>query len=109
MAGWFVLSSNDKGQYSFMLKAANGETILQSEAYESRAAAEAGIASVQQNSPIEERYQRKTASNGKPFFNLLAANHRIIGTSELYQSEASRESGIASVKANGSTPEIKEI
>ena len=107
MAGSYVLSKNDKGQYSFVLKAANGETILQSETYESKAAAENGIASVQKNSPMDERYQRKESSNGKPFFNLLAANHQVIGTSQLYQSEDGRESGIASVKANGPTTVIK--
>ena len=84
MAGSYVLSKNDKGQYSFVLKAANGETILRSETYESKAAAENGIASVQKNSPMDERYQRKESSNGKPFFNLLAANHQVIGTSQLY-------------------------
>ena len=107
MAGSYVLSKNEKGQYSFVLKAANGETILRSETYESKAAAENGIASVQKNSPMDERYQRKESSNGKPFFNLLAANHQIIGTSQLYQSEVGRESGIASVKANGPTTVIK--
>lgn len=107
MAGSYVLSKNDKGQYSFVLKAANGETILRSETYESKAAAENGIASVQTNSPMDERYQRKESSNGKPFFNLLAANHQVIGTSQLYQSEDGRESGIASVKANGPTTVIK--
>jgi uncharacterized protein YegP (UPF0339 family) len=107
MAGSYVLSKNEKGQYSFVLKAANGETILQSEMYESKAGAENGIASVQQNSPLDERYQRKDSSNGKPYFNLLAANHQVIGTSQLYQSEASREAGIASVKTNGPTTVIK--
>lgn len=107
MAGSYVLSKNDKGHYSFVLKAANGETILRSETYESKAAAENGIASVQTNSPMDERYQRKESSNGKPFFNLLAANHQVIGTSQLYQSEDGRESGIASVKANGPTTVIK--
>lgn len=107
MAGSYVLSKNEKGQYSFVLKAANGETILQSEMYESKAGAENGIASVQENSPLDERYQRKDSSNGKPYFNLLAANHQVIGTSQLYQSEASRETGIASVKTNGPTTVIK--
>ena len=34
------------------------------------------------------------------FFNLLAGNGQVIGSSEMYESEASRENGIASVKAN---------
>ena len=34
------------------------------------------------------------------FFNLLAGNGQVIGSSEMYESEASRNNGIASVKAN---------
>ena len=52
MSGWYELSSNDKGQHFFVLKAGNAETILRSEQYESKAAAENGIASVQKNSPL---------------------------------------------------------
>ncbi|KRW59707.1 YegP family protein [Pseudomonas sp. TTU2014-080ASC] len=108
MAGWYVLSKNAKGQYRFVLKAGNGEVILQSEQYESKAAAENGIASVQKNSPLDERYERKDAKDGSPYFNLKAANHQIIGTSEMYKSAASRDKGIESVKTNGPSTTIKE-
>ena len=41
---------------------------------------------------------RKESSNGKLFFNLRAANHQVIGTSELYNSAAAgRRPGIATV------------
>jgi len=109
MSGWYELSVNDKGQYSFVLKAGNNEIILRSETYQTKASAENGIASVQQNSPLDERYERKDASDGRPFFNLLAANHQVIGTSQLYQSAANRDVGIDSVKANGATTTIKII
>lgn len=107
MTGWYELKDNDKGQTSFVLKAGNGEVILRSEQYESRAAAENGIASVQKNSPLEERYERKQAADGRPYFNLKAANHQVIGNSQMYSSEAARDNGIASVKANGPTTVIK--
>ena len=108
MAGWFELSKSSDGQFRFVLKAGNAETILTSELYTKRSAAENGIASVQTNSPLDERYDRKTATNGKPFFNLKAGNHQVIGSSEMYVSEASRENGIASVKTNGSSMTIKD-
>ena len=78
MAGWFELSKSSDNQFRFVLKAGNGETILTSELYTSKASAEKGIASVRSNSPQEERYEKKTASNGKFYFNLKAANHQII-------------------------------
>lgn len=39
---------------------------------------------MQTNSPLAERYDKKTATNGKEYFNLKAGNHQVIGTSQLY-------------------------
>lgn len=109
MAGWFELSKSSDGQFRFVLKAGNGEIILTSELYTTKSAAENGIASVRTNSPLDERYEKKTASNGKYHFNLKAANHQVIGSSQLYASEASRETGIASVKNNGTSQTVKDL
>ncbi|HMV53488.1 MAG TPA: YegP family protein [Rhodocyclaceae bacterium] len=108
MAGWFELNKNDKGQFSFVLKAGNDQVILRSEQYETKGAAQNGIASVQTNSPQDARYEKKTAADGRPYFNLKAANHQIIGTSQMYASEGARDDGIASVKANGPSTTIKD-
>ena len=64
MSGWFELSKSSDGQFRFVLKAGNGEIILTSELYTSKSAAENGIASVRTNSPLDERFDKKTASNG---------------------------------------------
>ena len=109
MAGWFEISKNDKGQCSFVLKAGNAEVILRSETYEAKGSAENGVASVQKNSGNDARYSRETAKDGRTYFNLKAGNHQIIGTSQMYKSEDTRDSGIASVKVNGSTKTIKEV
>ncbi|ALN83093.1 YegP family protein [Lysobacter antibioticus] len=63
------------------------------------------------NSALDERYERKDSSNGKPMFNLNASNGQVIGTSELYSGESARDGGIASVKGkwpncNGGRPNI---
>ena len=108
MAGWFELSKSSDNQFRFVLKAGNGEIILTSELYATKGAAEKGIASVQVNSPLSERYEKKTATNGKFHFNLKAANHQVIGSSQLYASEQSRETGIASVKTNGPSQTIND-
>lgn len=108
MAGWFELSKSSDGQFRFVLKAGNGEIILTSELYITKGAAENGIASVRTNSPLDERYEKKTAANGKFHFNLKAANHQVIGSSQLYASEQSRETGIASVKNNGASQTVKD-
>ncbi len=109
MAGWFELNKNDKGQYSFVLNAGNSEIVLRSETYESKSSAENGIASVQKNSGDDARYSKETAKDGRLYFNLKAANHQVIGTSQMYKSEDSRATGMASVKTNGSTKTIKDL
>ena len=108
MAGWFERTKNAAGQFHFVLKAGNAQTILTSEGYTTKRAAEAGMASVQTNSTLDERYERKVSSNGKPYFNLRAANHQVIGTSQMYRSTSSRDKGIASVRSNGPTTTIKD-
>ncbi len=86
MNGWFELSKSSDGQFRFVLKAGNGETILTSELYKVIDSAKNGIASVQSNCGNDARYEKKESKNGKHFFNLKAANHQVIGTSQMYGS-----------------------
>jgi hypothetical protein len=109
MAGWYELSNSSNGQFHFVLKAGNGEIILSSEMYESKAAAQNGIASVRTNCGDDARYEKKVASNGKFYFNLKAANHQVIGTSQMYATESARDNGIESVKTNGTSTTVKEM
>jgi uncharacterized protein YegP (UPF0339 family) len=106
--GKFVIKTQKDGQYVFNLLAGNGQSILRSEAYTTKAACVNGIESVKKNAPDDGRYDRKEASNGKPFFNLKAGNGQVIGTSELYESVASRENGIESVKKNAPDAETED-
>lgn len=108
MSGWFELSKSNDGQFRFVLKAGNAETILTSESYQSKPSAMNGIASIQANCSNDARYDRKEAANGKFFFNLKAANHQVIGTSQMYASAQTRDTGIESVKANGTSTTIKD-
>ncbi|MDR2195019.1 MAG: YegP family protein [Gallionellaceae bacterium] len=108
MSGKFVLNSSNDSQFYFVLKAGNGEVILTSAMYTTKASAENGILSVQANSPQDEKYERNVAKDGSPYFNLKAENHQVIGTSQMYSSEASRDNGIASVKNNGQTPTVED-
>ena len=51
MAGKFELYKDKAGKFRFRLKASNGQVIASGEAYETKAAALNGIASVQNNAP----------------------------------------------------------
>ena len=108
MAGKFELKKSKNDKYFFNLHAGNGQIILTSEMYESRASALNGIESVKKNAPDDARYERKTAKDGSPYFVLKAGNGEIIGSSEMYSSNAAMENGIAAVKKNALVAEIVE-
>ncbi|VFR21937.1 FIG00431834: hypothetical protein [plant metagenome] len=107
MSGTYDLKRSGD-QFLFNLKAANGEIILTSERYTTKAGALNGIESVRKNSPIDSRYERKVASNGQPYFTLTGGNGETIGRSETYSSTSARDNGIASVKTNGPTATVKD-
>ncbi len=96
-------------QYHFNLKASNGQVILTSEMYNSKAAAKNGIESIQKNCGDDARYEKKTAKNGKFHFNLKSTNGQIIGSSQMYSAESGMNNGIESVKKNAPGADVKEV
>ncbi|MDG1571926.1 YegP family protein [Robiginitalea sp. M366] len=98
--GKFEIKTDNSGKFRFNLKAGNGQVILSSQGYSTKSACENGIESVRKNSQNDNMFERKTASNGSPFFNLKASNGQVIGSSEMYSSTSAMENGIASVKKN---------
>ena len=98
--GKFVITQRTNGDFQFSLKAGNGQIILSSQGYAAKPSCLNGIESVRKNSQDDARFDRKVSSNGKPCFNLTATNGQIIGNSEMYESEASRDNGIKSVQTN---------
>ena len=108
MAGKYTLMKTSSGQFRFVLKAANGEIILTSETYVSKAAAMGGVEAVAANSSIDSRYERKTVFNGQHMFTLKAANGQVVGASELYSSAAGRDGGIEAVKRIGKSASVDD-
>jgi len=100
MAGKFVLKTAKTGKVHFNLKASNGQIVLTSEKYESRASAVKGIESVKKNAATDARFERKKGKDGSPYFVLKASNGEPLGRSEMYKSTSSMENGIASVAKN---------
>ncbi|HRP58460.1 YegP family protein [Agriterribacter sp.] len=106
--GKFVTKTGNNGQYYFNLVAGNGQVILSSEGYTTTAARQNGIDSVKKNAGDDTRYEKLTAANGKPYFTLKASNGQVIGKSQMYENEAGRDNGIASVKSNAPNAPVAE-
>ena len=107
--GKFVVTVRKNGEFQFNLKATNGQVILTSEGYNTKAACLNGIESVRKNGPVAERYEVKVAKNGKPFFNLKATNGQVIGSSQMYANEKNMLNGVASVKKNAIDSPIVDL
>lgn len=106
--GKFVISKRKNGEFQFNLLAGNGQVILTSEGYASKPSCMNGVKSVMKNAADAKRFEAKVAKNGKFHFNLKAGNGQVIGKSEMYESESSRENGIASVKKNAPAATIDD-
>lgn len=106
--GKFIIKTGKDEQYYFSLKAGNGEKILASEGYTTKANCNNGIDSVKTNSQDDSKFEKKSSTNGKSYFVLKATNGQVIGTSEMYESTAGRDNGIATVKSNAPKATITE-
>ena len=109
--------------YKFDLLAANGQVILTSEVYTSRAAARKGAASVRlvaPTAPLENRTEEPVQIRPNPKFELYqdkagqfrfrlkARNGKIVGVSEGYSNKSGCLNGIESVRINASEAQIEE-
>ena len=100
MAAKYELKKTKNDKFVFNLLAANGQVVLTSEMYESKASALNGIESVRKNGPDDARYARLSAKDGSPYFTLKAGNGQVIGQSQMYSGAKARDGGIASVQSN---------
>ena len=107
--GKFEITSRKNGEFQFNLKASNGQVILTSQGYKTKASCLNGVESVKKNSQDEKRFDKKVATNGKPYFNLMATNGQVIGTSQMYANEANMNNGIASVMKNAPEAPIVDM
>lgn len=96
-SGTFETFVGDDGKTYFHLLAKNGERVLASQAYKSPSSAKTGIKSVITNGKVEANFDVFPADNGEFYFNLVAGNGKVIGTSETYATEAAAKKGVQAV------------
>ena len=96
MAGKFEIFKDKGGKFRYRLKSGNGEIVLASQGYVSKAGCKNGVASVQKNCSNNDCFDKKKAKNGFRF-NLKSTNGQVIGTSETYKTEKACDNGMAAV------------
>ena len=105
----FQVFKGTNNQFYFRLKAQNGEIILVSEAYTAKQSAMDTIDSARKVGQDASRYDKRTATDGSPYFVLIANNNEIIGVSEMYSSEANRDNGIQAVMSVIGTAGLEDL
>ena len=120
--GKFVIRTVNSG-IKFDLKATNGQVILTSEVYTTKAACRNGVESIMKNAPIANvedqtvegfetmthpKFEMYKDKAGEFRFRLKARNGEIIGVSEGYTTKANCVNGVESVKKNAAEAEIVE-
>lgn len=106
--GKYQIKKTSNNQYRWVLKATNGETLITSETYTTKQNCLNGIAS-SKVSISDKNFERKSSIAGQPYFNQVANNYQVLGTSEMYSSIAARDNGIDSVKSNAPTATIEDL
>lgn len=104
----FQMYAGKNGQFYFRLIAKNGQNVLSSEGYSSKAACKGGIESVKKNAPKDERYQCKEAKGGKYHFILTAPNGQAIGSSQMYASAQTCKQGVEAVKRAAAEADVED-
>ena len=128
MNAYYILDRSSNGQWFWVLKAPNHETICVSETYVSRQGALTGISSNQRYSgtlSLQDKTATNTilsalaflgttggyyvldrARNGQWFWVLKAPNHETIGVSETYVSHQGALEGISANRRHGRTQHL---
>jgi uncharacterized protein YegP (UPF0339 family) len=86
----FMLSQGRTASPTSHCSPKNKQVVLTSEMYGTRAAAVTGIALVEKNATERERFETRTARNGKSYFVLTAKNGKVIGQSQIYPTAVQR-------------------
>ncbi len=102
----FEIFKGKDDHFFFHLKAGNGEVILASQGYTTKANCQNGIESVGVNSIDENNFEKLMSKDERHYFVLHAANKQIIGNSQMYTTASARDHGIHSVHENASQAEI---
>lgn len=95
--GKYHIIKSSNGNYYYVLRAPNAETILVSEQFETYSAVKSAIQQAMASANKPEMFRKTESRDGKLYFQLIGDNGALLGSSALYSSSKSLERGIAAV------------
>lgn len=109
MAGTFEIYKDKAGEFRFRLNSSNGQTVLTSEGYKTKASARNGASSVEKNCQTETRFEKTRTPAGNYRFALKSSNGQVVGTSQNYKSASGRNNGVAAVARAAIGATVKDL
>lgn len=105
----YELEKVRNGHFIFNLKGSNGEIILASATFCSKASAENAIHFARYNAPDESNYELMRTQSQRPYFILRGKNYQILGQSVPYNSETAARQAIKAAMKYAATDEIMDM
>ncbi len=105
----YELEKVKNGHFIFKLKGLNGEIILASATFCSKASAENAIHFARYNAPDESNYELMRSNSELPYFILRGKNYQILGKGGPYHSETDARQAIKAAMACAVTEEIRDL
>jgi uncharacterized protein YegP (UPF0339 family) len=96
--GKFELFTGTDGDIYFRFVASNGQKLLQSEAYTTKASAEKGVDSVVANAPDTHNVHVLESTSSQFYFVVDGDNGEVIATSQMYASKSDAQRGALTVR-----------
>ncbi|MGI9551018.1 MAG: YegP family protein [Aurantibacter sp.] len=98
MGQMIEISQQEDNTYKFYIKTESGQLLLTSRGVKSMDKIEQMTDLLKGSDKMRLLFERKTNHQGKFLFNIKDKNGQLLGTSELYNSEAGMENGIKNLK-----------
>ena len=94
---------DDNNTHRFQIKSASGGILLQSGPYTDEESLKNTVTEIKRGTANHLLFERHTNHDGKFLFKLKFQNGTLVGTSQLYDSEAGLENGIKNLRTALST------
>jgi len=104
-----IFQSQKNHKYYFRLKSRNGQVVMASEGYNDKSGALNGAKAVQRAAETKGNFKENIAKDGRHYFNLHAANHQIVGTSQMYQTRSGCRKCVKSIMSGAPDAALHEV
>ncbi len=107
---YFEITKHPNGEFRFVLRNASGKILLSGEGgYRTKDNCKKGIESVRRNSSDPSKFEVLSTPSGRTYFILKSVNGRLIGSSEHFMDDASRETALRAVRKTASQAKLNDL